>query len=302
MEEILLQAGMLLAVILLGYCLRRFNVLPKEAFRIVSKIVIWVTLPCVVIKNFAATTMDGAYLSMIGIGFFCMALLAWLGYLLNRKKDVNTKVFDMLNFTGFNIGCFALPFISGLTGPAAVVAVCMFDAGSALGASGGLNILCKSMQEGKGVRIGRILLQLCKTFLVMVYVVMIVLRLLSVPIPSVVTRFCDVCGRGNSFLAMLMIGLGINLRIRRDQWKWIGKALLVRFGTAILLSFCFYRLLPFSEEVRLGASLAVLAPVASLAPPFTQERGGDYGLASSWNTLTILISLVLMTSVMLLTA
>ena len=302
MIAILTQAGMLVAVILLGYLLRRTGVLPREAFGIVSKIVIWVTLPCVVIRNFAHTEMDLQYLSMIGVGFCCMALLALIGYLLNRRRGVNEQVFDMLNFTGFNIGCFALPYISGLTGASAVVAVCMFDAGSALGAAGGLNALCRSMQEGNGVSIKAFLLRLLKTFLIMVYVVMIVLRLLHVPIPDWIVGFCDLCGAGNSFLAMLMIGLGINLSFKASHWKWILKAILVRYGVAITLAFCFYRFLPFTAEVRLGAALAVLAPVASLAPPFTKERGGDYELASSWNTLTILLSLGLMTAVMLLTA
>ncbi len=302
MQEILLHAGMLVAIVLLGYALRRFGIVPKEAFGVVSKLVIWVTLPCVVIRNFARTTMDLQYLLMIAIGFGCMALLTFLGFFLNRKRAVSDQVFDMLNFTGFNIGCFALPYISGLTGASAVIAVCMFDAGSALGVAGGVNALCKSMQEGGRISPWKLIRQLGKSFLLMVYVVMIVLRLLNIPIPGVVVSFCDLCGAGNSFLAMLMIGLGMNLSIRPEQWKWIGKAILVRYGVAILLAFCFYRFLPFSQEVRLGASLAVLAPVASLAPPFTLERGGDYGLSSSWNTLTILISLALMTAVMLLTA
>lgn len=302
MWEILLQAGMLVAVILLGYLLKRTGVLPEGAFGVVSKIVIYVTLPCVVIRNFARTEMDPAYLWMILLGFGSMALLASIGYLLNRRRGTDRQIFDMLNFTGFNIGCFALPYISGLTGVSAVVAVCMFDAGSALGAGGGLNALCRSMQEGSGFSFGAFWKRLCKTFLIVVYVVMIVLRLLAVPIPAVVVRFCDLCGSGNSFLAMLMLGLGVSLSIRADQWKWILKAMAVRYGVALSLAFCFYRFLPFSADVRLGAALAVLAPVASLAPPFTRERGGDYQLASSWNTLTILISLALMTAVMLLTA
>ena len=69
MGDILIQAGMLIAVIALGYLLKRTGILPREAFGIVSKIVLWVTLPSVVICNFAKTNMDAAYLWMIVIGF-----------------------------------------------------------------------------------------------------------------------------------------------------------------------------------------------------------------------------------------
>lgn len=302
MQEILLQAGLLVAVIALGYALRRFNVLPKEAFTVVSKLVLRITLPCVVIRNFAKTTMEPAYLFIIAIGFGCMALYALLGYLINWKKDVNTKVFDMLNFTGFNIGCFALPYISGLLGSAAVVAVCMFDAGSAFGATGGLTVICRSMQEGTRFRFSVFLKRFSKAFLTLVYITMVILRLLSVPIPGVIVQFCDLCGSGNSFLAMLMIGLGMNLSIPENGRRWILKALLVRYGIAILLGICFWMFLPFAEEIRLGIVLAVLAPISALNPAFTQECEGDYELASSWNTVTILTSLLLMTAVMLFTS
>ena len=302
MGDILIQAGMLIAVIALGYLLKRTGILPREAFGIVSKIVLWVTLPSVVICNFAKTNMDAAYLWMIVIGFGTMALLAWIGYWINRKKSVDEQVFDMLNLTGFNIGCFALPYISGLLGPAAVTAVCMFDAGGGLGSGGGVNALCASMQENGRFRPKEMLIKLGKIFLLVVYVVMILLRSFAIPIPSLVVRFCELCGAGNRFLAMLMIGLGLSFTIPKNQMRWIGKAILIRYGIAIALGFLFYQFLPFSEDVRLGAVIAVLAPVASLAPPFTQERGGDYELSSGWNTLTIIISLGLITAVMLLKA
>ena len=300
MQDILLQAGILVAVIALGYLLRRFGVFPKESFGIVSKLVLYITLPCVVIRNFAKTDMEPAYLIIIGIGFLCMAAYTLIGYLINRKKGVDAQIFDMLNFTGFNIGCFALPYISGLLGPAAVVSVCMFDAGSALGATGGVAAICRSMKDGDRFRIRPFLKRFAKAFLPLVYITMILLRFLSVPIPSPVIRFCDLCGGGNSFLAMLMIGLGISLNIPKAKLKWILKASSIRFGFAILLGTLLYFVLPFSMEVRLGIFLALLAPVSTLNPAFTREWGGDYELASSWNTVTILISLVLMTIVMLL--
>ena len=302
MQEILFQVGLLVAVIVLGYVLKRTGVLPKEAFGVVSKTVLWVTLPSVVICNFAKTDMDPAYLWMIAIGFGTMALLAWIGYWINRKKSVNDQVFDMINLTGFSIGCFALPYISGLLEPAAVTAVCMFDAGGGLGSGGGVNAICASMQSGGGFRLKELLRKMGKSFLLIVYIVMILLRLFAVPIPMPVVRFCELCGAGNKFLAMLMIGLGLKFSIPKDKIRWIGKAILIRYGVAITLGFLFYRFLPFSEEIRLGAVIAVLSPVAALAVPFTQERGGDYELASGWNTLTILISLGLITAVMLLNA
>ena len=50
---------------------------------------------------------------------------------------------------------------------------------------------------------------------------------------------------------------------------------------------------------RRGAALAAFSPVSSISPAFTRERGGDVGLASSWNTIAIILSLLCMTGVLL---
>ena len=76
----------------------------------------------------------------------------------------------------------------------------------------------------------------------------------------------------------------------------------IRRVIALLLCLAFYHLLPFDHEIRLGVALAAFAPISSASAAYTGERNGDVGLASSWNTITILCSLVFMTLVLLLTA
>lgn len=300
MLPVLIRAGTLLAVILLGWLLRRVRFLPAEAFELVSKIVIYVTLPCAIVTNFAAITIDGALLAMYPLGLACACLFAVLGYLVNLRRGVDAQVFDMLNFSGYNIGCFALPFVSGLLGPVAMVSVCLFDAGNAVAASGGTNAVCAALQSGKKFDFTVLGRRLLRSAPVLTYVSMLVLRLCSITLPAPILSFTETVGAANSFLAMFMLGLGMNLRIDRAQWRWIGKAFLIRFGLSAVLSFVFLRFLPFSYEVRLGAAAAALAPVSSLSPAFTHERGGDYGLSSSWSTVSIPISLVCTTVLLLL--
>ena len=134
------------------------------------------------------------------------------------------------------------------------------------------------------------------------YLAMLLLATLNLRLPGPVLEFAGLVGSANSFLAMFMLGLGMNLKIRRAQLRWIGKAFVLRFGISALLAAAFYFLLPFEHEIRLGAALAVFAPISSISAAYTGERGGDVGLASSWNTITILSSLVCMTVVLLLAA
>ena len=154
MQEIIARACMLVAIILLGYVLRRIRFLPEEAFAVVSKTVLNVTLPCAVITNFAHIQVTPALLWMFPLGFLVNALLVGTGYLTGKRRGMDEQVFCMLNLSGHNIGCFALPYVASLLGPTAVVSVCLFDAGNAIWATGGTNALCAAMQEGGRIRLG----------------------------------------------------------------------------------------------------------------------------------------------------
>ena len=43
----------------------------------------------------------------------------------------------MLNFSGYNIGAFTLPFIQNFLGSFGVIAICMFDVGNSISCTGG---------------------------------------------------------------------------------------------------------------------------------------------------------------------
>lgn len=299
MQEIVTRACILLLVIALGYALRRTGFLPESAFAVVSRVVLNVTLPCAVITNFAHMEASGALLWLFPLGFLCNALFVSLGYLAGRRRGRQEQVFCMLNFSGYNIGCFALPYVSSLLGPTAVVSACLFDAGNAIWATGGTNAVCAALQEGGRLRLGPTLKRLARSVTILAYLIMLLLAVLRVRLPGPVLEFAELVGSANSFLAMLMLGLGMNLDIRREQLRWIGRAVCVRFGASLVLSLCFFYLLPFDPEIRLGAALAAFSPVSSISPAYTRERGGDVGLASSWNTITILLSLLCMTLMLL---
>lgn len=299
MLSVLIRAGMLLAIIFLGYGLRRINFFDEHALPVVSKIVLNITLPCAVITNFAAIELQPSLILLFVIGFLTCGLFVFVGYLKNLRGTANEKTMDMLNYAGFNIGCFATPFISSFLGPASVVSVCMFDVGNAMWCVGITNALCISLQNGSRIRLGFLAKRLLKSISTMVYITMMVLGLLHIRLPQTVLDFAALIAPCNTVLAMFMLGLGMNLNFRREHFRWIGHAFLFRYGIAVTLAFAFYFLMPFAREIRLGLSLAVLSPISVAAAAFTHERGCDVGLAASWNTLSIFSSMLAMTSVIL---
>ena len=62
MTAILMKAGCFIAIILLGYMLRRIGVFQKEDFHVLSKLVLKVTLPAALVSSVAGKEISPSML------------------------------------------------------------------------------------------------------------------------------------------------------------------------------------------------------------------------------------------------
>ena len=69
MDEILIKAGGFLFMIALGFVLKRIGLFSLDDSGFLSKLVLKVTLPMAIIKNFQGLELNRSYLMAIGIGF-----------------------------------------------------------------------------------------------------------------------------------------------------------------------------------------------------------------------------------------
>ena len=127
------------------------------------------------------------------------------------------------------------------------------------------------------------------------YVLMIVLNLTGVKMPAMVLSFAEIIKASNTFLAMLMIGVGFKLNASWKQLGHILKLVIVRYTVAAALGAVFYFLLPFDLEIRKTLTLLAFAPIGAAVPAFTAELGADTGLSSAVNSICIVCSIVIMT-------
>ena len=127
------------------------------------------------------------------------------------------------------------------------------------------------------------------------YMVMLVMATFSIPTPSPILTFTEIVGSANSFMAMLMLGVGFELKLEKRYLSKIGTALLLRYTISAIFALCFYFLLPFSLEVRQVAAIVAFAPVSSASVPYTGKMNGDVGLAGAINSCSIVISLTVIT-------
>ena len=208
MLEILTRAGSFIAIIVLGYVLKRIGVFKEQDFGILSKICIRITLPAAIITSFAGKTFDPSMLLLLFLGIGCGAMYSLAGYLLNLRRGRDQQAFEMLNLPGYNIGCFTMPFAQSFLGPVGVITTSLFDSGNAFICLGGAFGVAASVKDGKGFDLKRILKALTRSVPFVTYIIMVAMNLLRLPIPGLVTECAGIIGGANSFMAMFLIGVG----------------------------------------------------------------------------------------------
>ena len=301
MAEILMKAGSFIAIIILGYVLRRRGFFKEEDFYVLSRIVLKITLPAAIVTNFTGIDMKPSMLLMSLLGLGGGIILTGMAFLISAGKNGEEKAFNIINLTGYNIGNFTMPFAQSFLGPLGVVATSLFDSGHALVCVGGTYSVAVMAKGEKGKFS---IMPIIKTLLSSVpfdaYLLMTVLSLLHLSLPAPMVSFTGIIANGNAFMAMLMLGVGFKMTLDKSRMGKIIQILFIRYSVSIALAAAFYFLLPFELEYRQALAILALSPIASAAPAFTGDLDGDIGLASAVNSISIVISIVLITGTLLL--
>ena len=300
MAAVLTKAGCFVAIIFLGWALRRIGFFKEGDFQVLSKIVLRITLPASIVYSFSGKQIDPSMLLLSVFGFSLGIVYIGIGYLISVGKGKEQKAFSILNISGYNIGNFTMPFAQSFLGPAGVVTTSLFDTGNAFICLGVSYSVAAMVQRGEKFSIVKILRDLAKSVPFVTYIIMALLALLHVRLPSPVTEFAGLLGNANAPMAMLMLGVGFKISGDSSQIHSIVKILTVRYAIAIVVSLGCFFLLPAALETRQTLALLAFSPIASAAPAFTSELGGDAGLSSAVNSLSIIISLVCIVGVLLL--
>lgn len=300
MAAVITKAVAFVAIIIIGYSLKRFGFFEPKDFYLISRIVIKITLPAAIISNFSKITMENSLLFVCLIGILCNLLTIAAGYLMNLRKSKVDKSFAMLNMSGYNIGNFTMPFVQSFLSPAGFAVTSLFDAGNSVMCTG-MTYTLAGMVLGENGKpsIGKMIKKLFSSVPFDTYVIMTILSILNIKLPAVIISLSDTAGGANAFLALFMLGIGFEIRMEKEKMAQIIRLLGARYLIAILVSVFFYLLAPFDLEIRRALAIVSLGPISSVAPAFTGALKGDVGMASAINSLSIVISIVTITAALI---
>lgn len=300
MTAVLTKAFAFVAVIAMGYLLKRAGFFHAKDFYLISSIVIKITLPAAIVSNFSKITMDYSLLAMCVIGILCNFVTIGIGYVMNVTRSKEDRAFAMLNMSGYNIGNFTMPFVQSFLSPVGFAATSLFDAGNSVMCTG-MTYTLAGMVVGEDEKpsVKRMAKKLFSSVPFDAYIIMTALSILKLKLPAVVVSFAETAGGANAFLALLMLGIGFEIHMDKEKTAQIVKILVTRYGIALAMAAGFYLFAPFGLEVRRTLAIVSLGPVASVAPAFTGALNGDVEMASAVNSLSIIISIAAITAALI---
>ncbi|AEB07420.1 Auxin Efflux Carrier [Coriobacterium glomerans PW2] len=302
MGQVIIKVCSFIAIIVIGMLAGRSGKLGTGAGNMLSKVVFTITLPATIIHAFGAADFSRELLLLIPIGFLCAGVPFFATLALTHRFDARDRKFLLLN-SGFNIGCFGLPFVQAFFPAPIVVAACMFDAGNSLMVTGGSYVITTMVVDGtrSAHPASEAVRRLTRSVAFDSYLVLMALACLGIRIPGAIVSLTEPVANANAFLSLFMVGLMVSLSVDRERLRRIAELLGGRYCACAIECALVLALLPLAPEIRALIATLVWAPVSALGPAFTLWAGGDAQLAGLANTISIFAGLALMTGALVLT-
>ncbi|MBY9013925.1 MAG: AEC family transporter [Candidatus Lokiarchaeota archaeon] len=285
-------------IIAIGYLVKKLHILKEKDGETIAKIIFNITLPAVILK-FATTIkfeLPLILLPIISITFgFLMAFLAFLFF---RKYPSQMKGTMIMTSIGFSVGNFFFPLVEGIWGQAGMQYVTLFDAGNAFTIFFTCYIMAsiyspKNRENEVKLDFKFILRKLLKSAPLLSYIIALVINFSGIIIPYFFSELIDVLARANTALALILLGIFLHFKFRKNEWISIIKVLVLRYSVGLLMGLGLFFLLPpniFNPLFRILICLSLILPVGLSVIPFSVENGYDQKFVTMIANLTIVIS------------
>lgn len=292
MSNVLTQTIVYVVLLFAGYGFKKAGIFKVEDTDFLKKVILYLTMPAMAVNGLKDLELQPSFLWCFLVGFGTSTILMLVGMAASRKKSPEEKVMYLFNFNTYNIGNFAIPFLTGLLSTDGFAALCLFDIGVAIYLYGIDYSLAEAVKGGKSRFSLKFLLKKIFTSPITdMYLLMILLAALHLRLPEPVLKLASVMGNANAFLAMLSIGILFELKLdRKNLWEMV-KFFALRYGTILVIMAGVILFIPFSPDIRQAICVLLAAPVASIAPLLTQNAGGDGAKAAQINSVSILLGI-----------
>ncbi len=286
------QIFMLFLIAAVGYLGFKTKILNAEGNKVLSRLVIHLTLPALILSSVAEVPQDitkSGVLLLLGASFFTYALLGAVSLAVPRILRADRRDYGVYHFMTIfgNVGFMGFPVLSALFGEKAIFLAAIFNLP--------MNLLCFSvgilMIAPKGTKL-KVTTILNPT--VVASVAALLLYLLPLSLPAVFNEGLSLLGSATIPLAMMLIGSSLAQLPFREVWN-IPKLYLLSLIKLIFCPLLIYFVLGLfiDDSLLLGIATVLTAmPVATNATMLCIEYDGNELLASRGVFISTILSLL----------
>ena len=300
MNNVITQTLVYLSLLLIGYGFKKAGIFKVQDADFLKTVILNVSMPAVAVNALKDLELQTSFLWCFLMGLVtCTALMA-AGAAASRKEPEADRLLYLFSLNSFNIGNFAIPFLTGLISENGFAALCLFDIAVAIFLYGIDYSVAESRKGTGGFSLKLLLKKLFGSPITDTYLLMLLLAALHLRLPAPVLKLAEVAGNANAFLAMLSIGILFEWNLDRENRKTIAKFFALRYGTVLAMAACAALFVPFPPDIRLVVCVVPMAPSAGVAPLLTKNAGGDGARAAQINSVSILMGIAMMMGIYLL--
>ncbi|MCM3508787.1 MULTISPECIES: AEC family transporter [Staphylococcus] len=291
------QFVMIILLIALGYFLKRINYLKATDSKVLSTLVLNVTLPSLVIVNLNSADLNMSFsilpIMMIVYGIVAKIIVIWF-----FRKYSNQMRGSVGMMTGsMNIGLFAYPLVNAIWPEKGMVYFGMADIGGAMIMFGLTYFVGSYFSEGGDQFNFKFLgKKLIQSVPLVTYIVMFTLNMSNIHIWKPAIDFFSILSKANMPLSMILLGVMLSFSIDREYLPVTIKYLCLHYGLAIVAGTLVHFFLPVSDPmIKTTLLITWLLPVGVAIIPYSiQFKYKTLPFVGMVTNLTIIISIVIL--------
>ncbi|MGH4051651.1 MAG: AEC family transporter [Clostridium sp.] len=294
MNTINSQFAMSLSIILLGYLLKKTNILKESDGEVISRLIFNVTLPSIVINVFSTMTIDKNLLLIPVISFVYGLFMAVVALIVFKGESRREKGMLSMLVPSFNIGLFAYPLVESIWGKEGLKYFGMFDMGNSFIVFAVCYIIGSIYSSSEGeISYKNIFSKTLHSIPFLTYIITLAINLLGFNIPKPIIEITGILSKANMPLSLLALGLYLSFSFKKKYLKNMAKIITLRyligFGVGILL----YNLISIDPLFKITMLIGFILPISFTVIPYSVEFGYDTKFVGTVNNFTIIISFLL---------
>lgn len=286
-----------ITIILVGFLLKKYNLISEQEGKTISKFLMHTTFPALMIVTMARVKLET---SLILIPLFAlvvglsMLLIAWMWFS-NYEKALRGIL--TMGVGGFNSGMFGFPIIEGLFGKQAMVYAIMFDIGNTFIVFGAIYSIGTYFSANRKAQTGikPILKKVLSLPPVLGILLGLIINITNLSLPKMFFDFLDVLAIGNKPLVLLLMGIYLSFELDKKLMIAISKVIIIRVSVGIIVVLGIYYLVNSDYSLMKNVlMLCALMPIGLTILPFSDELGYDSRIAGTMLNISFVVSFVLM--------